>query len=130
MIINQILVDDKWVDGEPTEDGQKARKKIPVGETFGYEEYIYSTVEPAPDVIKLITTRAFMQRFTQTERIEIRNSVDDIVADIRSDLDMANHVDLDDSDVSDAVDALIALTSLEPGRKTALLANGTEKEAI
>jgi hypothetical protein len=49
-MINQILVGGKWVDGEPTEEGQKYRKKISVGNSFGYEETSFTFIEPTPSL--------------------------------------------------------------------------------
>ena len=39
---NQILVEDSWVDGEPTYNGQKYRVKIKVGDKYGYEYKIHA----------------------------------------------------------------------------------------
>ena len=41
-MINQILVNGEWVDGELSINGERYRVKIPVGQTFGYQEQIYS----------------------------------------------------------------------------------------
>ncbi len=50
-MINQILVEGKWADGEPTEEGQKYRKKIPIGNSFGYEELNHSApLTPTPNL--------------------------------------------------------------------------------
>ena len=47
--------------------------------------------------IRLISTRAFMSRLAQSERIALRASADDIVIDMMEDLRMATYVDLDDA---------------------------------
>ena len=81
-------------------------------------------------VIRQITTRAFMQRFTMAERIAIRASTDDVVIDVHEDLKLASFVDLDSTDVIGAIDYFISQSLLESGRKSELLDNGSQSEAL
>lgn len=78
--------------------------------------------------VRLITKRSFMQRFTQAERIAIRNSNDDIVIDIHEDLKMASNVDLDLEALPLALQYLNALGILEADRIDELLVDGLESE--
>jgi len=61
--------------------------------------------------IRKITRHAFMQRFTQAERIAIRNSGDDVVIDIHETLKAVNNVDLD---LQQTIDSLNYLTTTTP----------------
>jgi len=47
-MINQIKIDGVWVDGEPTQEGQNYRKKIPVGDLFGYEYRRHTLIVQMP----------------------------------------------------------------------------------
>lgn len=93
-----------------------------------YKKQYHPQPEPSVESIRIITTRAFMQRFTLAERADFRSSANDVVADIKEDLQLASYVDLDNADVSGAIDALVSLTLLEASRKTVLLADGTTQE--
>lgn len=46
MQTNQIKVDEKWVDGEPTQDKQEYRIKIKSGNVYGYEKRIHRIAQP------------------------------------------------------------------------------------
>lgn len=81
-----------------------------------------------PVTIRKITKRAFMQRFTQAERIAVRNSTDDIVIDIYEDLKIAEFVDLDLDVTSQGLAYLESIGILESGRVDELLADGTFEE--
>lgn len=85
-------------------------------------------VIPQETAIRVISIRAFMQRFNQSERIAIRNSTDDIVIDIHEDLKMALYVNLDDDDTGQALDYLTSVGLIEASRKAEILADGTEVE--
>jgi len=86
------------------------------------------TLKTTPDAIRKITKRAFMQRFTQAERIAIRASSDDIVIDIHEDLKATNHVELDLADTVNALAYLASVAILTSDRPAEILADGTEKE--
>jgi hypothetical protein len=83
--------------------------------------------QTTPPPIRKITKRAFMQRFTQAERIAIRKSVDDIVIDIHEDLKMASIVDLDLQDTINGV-AYLGSIGLLTTSQADLLRDGTEDE--
>ena len=85
-------------------------------------------IDNTPKPIRVITKRAFMQRFDQVERIAIRNSTDDIVIDIYEDLKMASSVDLDLQDTIDAVNYLNTNGYLTVKTIPELLADGTKAE--
>jgi len=125
-MIDQILVNDTWTDGIPTVDGQIFRVKIPVGDSFGYEQKYHSTATTS--AIRKITKRAFMQRFTQAERIAIRASSDDIVIDIHEDLKATNSVELDLADTVIALAHLVSVAILTSDRPAEILADGTQGE--
>lgn len=78
--------------------------------------------------IRVLGKRSFMQRFTQAERIAIRNSTDDIVIDIHEDLKMTSFVDLDHPDTGASLDYLTAIGLLVAGRKDEMLVDGEESE--
>ena len=69
-----------------------------------------------------------MRRFTQSERIAIRNSSDDIVIDIHEDLKSAINVSLDLQDTIDSLAYLVSVSILTSGRPTEILIDGTEGE--
>jgi hypothetical protein len=87
------------------------------------------TLQTTPPAIRKITKRAFMQRFTQAERIAIRNSVDDIVIDIHEDLKMSNGiVELDLQDTINGVAYLGSIGLLTTTSQADLLRDGTTDE--
>lgn len=53
MRTSQILVNGKWEDGEPTQDGERYRVKILSGNAFGYEQKIHSTTADTP--VKMVS---------------------------------------------------------------------------
>jgi len=64
-MINQIKVDNVWVDGDPTEEGQEYRIKIPVGDKFGYQSLYYrapnlSNIERSWRDSELLRTDSFV----------------------------------------------------------------------
>lgn len=78
--------------------------------------------------VRTITKRSFMQRFTQAERIAIRNSTDDIVIDIQEDLNSTDKVDLDLPALSAGLGYLVSLGILQSNRPAELTVDGTEEE--
>lgn len=48
-MITKILVDGEWVEGAPTEEGQRFIQVIPVGNSFAEEEKIYSIPVDLPN---------------------------------------------------------------------------------
>ncbi len=83
-----------------------------------------------PTPIRVIAKRSFMRRFTQPQRIAIRNSIDDIVIDIHEDLKMASSVELDLQDTIDGVNYLLSQGFIDDARVATLLADGTEEEKV
>jgi len=86
-------------------------------------------IEQNAGPILKITKRAFMKRFTLTERIAIRNSVDDVIIDVYEDLKLASYVELDTQDVSDALNYMVSVGILESSRVDEMLVDGTSEEA-
>jgi len=78
----------------------------------------------------VITRRSFMQRFTQSERILIRNSSDDVVIDIHEDLKSVNTVTLSNEDVINALVYLTSVGILADGRSNTILTNPVEAHEI
>jgi len=97
------------------------------------EEKVYTDPSSVPEnvasPIRQLSKRAFMQRFTQAERIAIRNSTDDVVIDIHEDLKMSSYVDLDDASVSQALAYFVSQTILSSDRPTQILSDGFLAEA-
>ena len=91
---------------------------------------IIGQVEKNTDVkpVTRITKRSFMQRFTQTERIAIRKSTDDIVIDIYEDLKIATNVDLGLPEVRQGLLYMMSIGLLEAPRVDELLVEGTAAE--
>ena len=119
-MITLVKVDTDWVEQEPVE-GDWIKEVFDTGASV---ERRYSI----PEGIRKITKRAFMQRYTQVERIAMRNSTDDIVIDILEDLASATNVRLDLPDVEASIDYLISAGLLDAVRKDSILADGTEDE--
>ena len=108
--------------------------EVKPSEGWTYEDGVFATPVPVePEVplgIRKITKYAFTQRFSQTERISIRTSVDDIVIDISEQMKLASQIDLDLQATSDALDYLTFVSILESDRKAEMLVNGTDEESI
>ena len=85
-------------------------------------------VEPEPDAIRVITPRSFFARFTPPERTAMRKSVDDIVIDIREELQIAREVDLDNPNVFQSLTYLTYLEILTEDRVDAMLVDGNTNE--
>ena len=90
---------------------------------------IYSKPENTVAPIRLITKRSFMQRLTMAERIGFRNSTDDVVIDIREDLEYASNVDLDLEALYQGLSYISGIGLLEASRIPELLVDGTKAES-
>ena len=123
----QRLVNGNWQDCTENDLAEDEQYRISVGQG-GWEQKAYSSVVPTPPVIRKITKRAFMQRFTQAERIAIRASTDDIVIDIHEDLKATNSVELDLADTVNALAYLVSVAILTSDRPAEILADGTQGE--
>ena len=109
--------------------------------------------QPKVTGIRVITKRSFMQRFTQAERIAIRNSIedikldrinqnvpnvarnhiDDVLIDVVADLDIASEkygVDLDLQATTDGLNHFVTMSILAANRVSELLVDGTDGESI
>jgi hypothetical protein len=120
-----ILSGDDWVEGQPAE-GQKFKKT----NAKGYELISYFSAQTAPDIaiIRKVSKRAFMQRMTFAERTAIRKSTDDVVIDIREDLNAISHVDLDLADTLKSLSYLASVDILKASRINEILADGKQGE--
>jgi len=94
-----------------------------------YQDYLDSLDPVVVYEQPKITKRAFMKRFTLTERITIRNSTDDVIIDVYEDLKLASYVELDTQDVSDALNYMVSVGILESSRVDEMLVDGTSEEA-
>ena len=121
----RILENGVWTEGTPTE-GEWYQLEVAEGV---WQESRYTEVIPETPAILKITKRAFMKRFTLTERIAIRNSVDDVIIDVYEDLKLASYVELDTQDVSDALNYMVSVGILESSRVDEMLVDGTSEEA-
>lgn len=76
----------------------------------------------APD--RVITRLAYLRRFTQSERVAIREAAQAsmALADYLALLELAQEVDLDDPDTAAGVNALVAAGLLTPERGAEVLA--------
>ena len=120
----------------PPSNGDWVRETSANGMITEYEWH--SPDAPASNPIRIITVRAFMKRFTMTERIAMRSSVDPIVVDLMEDLRLASYVDLDDPDILPGLYYIAGLTSdpdpvidvaiIAADRVTPLTADGTAAE--
>lgn len=67
----QILINDEWVDGLPTIEGQVYRTKIPVGDKYGYQQEKYNSQESFPTALELKTQGEITWRDSELERTNI-----------------------------------------------------------
>ena len=104
-------------------------KKILDSATHSISVPSNATVNPAPPAIRHITTRAFMQRLTQAERIALRASTDDIVIDMLDDIRMASYIDLDNATLAAGLGYLDSLGLIATAQVTDMVIDGTELEA-
>jgi hypothetical protein len=86
--------------------------------------------------IRVLAVQSFLQRFTQAERIAIRNSTDDIVVDLYELIKVSTYINLDDPNIgpgllyiSGQTDPAITSPIIDPLRIPDLMADGTDEEA-
>ena len=77
---------------------------------------------------RIISTRAFMQRLSQAERIALRGSADDIVIDMMEDLRMASYVDLDVAMLAVGLGYIESLGLIATSQLTDMSIDGTAAE--
>lgn len=117
--MRQIRVGNKWIDGIPTEAGQRFRFSDVGGWAYGTYQ---------PDVVELvadmrITKLAFKQRFTQAERIAIREAAQTVpeVYDFEDLVNSASFIDLARPDTIAAVHYIEAGGLIAEGRAVEIL---------
>ena len=127
-MINQINIAGKWMDGEPTVDGQIYRIKIPVGKGFGYQQQRYSTAtetikklvgmgdlgELLPDAV-LVELEDFKN--TKSTTPAKRQAATRILTRINSNI----KVDVLNSEFEDLLTKLVTHTSLTGSQAVAIL---------
>ena len=124
-MIRQVWINGKWIEGLPTEAGQRYRFMTPSG--YQYGTYV---PESAPDVADMrITKLAFKQRFTQSDRIAIRTASETIpqVYDFQDLVNSATFIDLSRQDTIDAVNAIEQLGLIQAGRASIILGPPVEE---
>lgn len=117
--MRQIRINDKWINGMPTEAGQRYRFM-----TAGGWQYGTYAPEPAPEVIDMrITKQKFKLRFTQEERVLIREAAktNPVVFDFQDLLDSGSHADLEDPVLIAGLNAMEQLALIEEGRANEIL---------
>ena len=94
-----------------------------IGWTYADGVFTPPVVVPPPPV-RVLSKVAYLKRFTQTERINIRAAaaVNPVVDDYVQLLNLTNEVDLDDPDTVGGVNALEAAGLLSAGRAAEILA--------
>jgi len=117
--MRQVYTNGKWREGLPIEQGQRFRFI-----TAGGWQYGTYAPEPAPEVVDMrITKLAFKHRFTQQERIDIREASKTIpkVYDFEDLVNSATFIDLSRDDTKIAVNAVESVIPLTQGRANEIL---------
>ena len=117
--MRQVYANGKWREGIPTERGQRFRFM-----TAGGWQYGTYAPEPASEVVDMrITKLAFKQRFTQQERIDIREASKTIpkVYDFEDLVNSATFIDLSRDDTKISVNAVESVIPLAQGRANEIL---------
>jgi len=117
--MRQVHIGNKWVNGLPTEVGQRFRFM-----TAGGWQYGTYAPEPAPEVVDMrITKLAFKQRFTADERIAIREAaaVNPQIYDFEDLVNAATYIDLMRPDTIAAVNAIEQAGLIQSGRAVEIL---------
>lgn len=117
--MRQVHIGNKWVNGLPTDAGQRFRFMTAGGWQYG----TYSP-ETAPEVVDMrITKLAFKQRFTAEERIAIREAaaVNPQIYDFEDLVNAATYIDLLRPDTIAAVSVIEQLGLIAEGRAAEIL---------
>ena len=117
--MRQVWIENKWVNGLPTDVGQRFRFM-----TAGGWQYGTYAPEPAPEVVDMrITKQKFKLRFTQDERVLIRETAktNPVVFDFQDLLDSGSHADLED---------IVLITGLNAMEQLSLIAEGRANEIL
>jgi hypothetical protein len=137
-IYNQAVLNESGIITNVTVVSSIGPNMLGVGSHLGisdfYEESLadldnLSLSEEITTPVLEITKRAFMKRFTLTERIAIRKSTDDVIIDVYEDLKLASYVELNTQDVSDALNYMVSVGILESSRVDEMLVEGEPYEA-
>jgi hypothetical protein len=114
--MRQIRINDKWINGIPTEAGQRYRYSDGAGWSYG-------TYAPEAAVDMRITKLAFKQRFTPAERIAIREAAKTVpeVYDFEDLVNSAAFIDLARPDTIAAVHYIEAGGLIAEGRAVEIL---------
>lgn len=123
----QKIIDGQFIDCAQEDLVEGDIYRIPVGQG-GWQQQAYSSAVVTPPAIRHISKRAFRNRLTQPERTLIRKSTDDIVIDIKEELEMTTYVDLDMPSNTDALNYLVSVGILLAPRVAEILVDGTKKE--
>jgi hypothetical protein len=117
--MRQVFIGGKWINGTPTQAGQRFRFADVGGWSYG--TYQPDAVEPVADM--RITKLAFKQRFTQAERIAIREAVQTVpeVYDFEDLVNSASFIDLARPDTIAAVHYIEAGGLIAEGRAVEIL---------
>lgn len=78
-------------------------------------------IEEFEQSIGILSRREFLMRFTLSERISIRASIDPVVLDIMNMLDLASFVNLSDVSTQQSVGYLAQVGLIQPARITEIL---------
>lgn len=117
--MRQVWIENKWFNGLPSEVGQRFRFM-----TAGGWQYGTYAPEPSPEVVDMrITKQKFKLRFTQDERVLIRETAktNPVVFDFQDLLDSGSHADLED---------IVLITGLNAMEQLALIAEGRANEIL
>ena len=115
----QVWTGNKWIDGLPAIVGQRFRFM-----TAGGWQYGTYAPEPAPEVVDMrITRQKFKLRFTQDERVLIREAAktNPVVFDFQDLLDSGSHADLKDPVLITGLSAMERLELIAQGRANEIL---------
>lgn len=130
MKVIDVLTDNGWTTQEPTKTGQRVRETtyLPNG-GISVIEYVFVT-EPVVDM--RITKLAFKQRFTQAERIAIREAakVSPLVYDFEDLVNSATFVDLSREDTDTAVFTLEKIGLIATGRASEILTTEPQEHEL
>jgi hypothetical protein len=114
--MRQVRIGEKWVNGTPTEAGQRFRFSDVDGWSYGTYQ---------PDVVSgtRITKQKFKLRLAQAERIAIREAAkaNATVFDFQDLLDSGSHVDLSDSVLIAGLAAMEQFGLIAAGRAQEIL---------
>ena len=117
--MRQVWTGSKWIDGLPTTVGQRFRFM-----TLGGWQYGTYAPEPVPEAVDTrITKQKFKLRFTQDERVLIRETAktNPVVFDFQDLLDSGSHADLKDPVLITGLSAMERLELIAQGRANEIL---------